>query len=217
MDSDTRITVLSEQNLSSQRHQEINMASTSYANNPTMNLPCEDLIRGPKRDYIRIAAPLYEASIRCDWEAAKNILIVNPELVRYSITENGETALHIAASAKGLKKVDEFVRNLVEKMEKADLELVNKHQNTALHLAASAGNIGPVKIMVEKNRALVAIPGGGGNMMPLYAAALFGHYEMVKYLYDNSHELQDDGWTYTNRGWLLGKCCENDMFGKHFR
>ncbi|PWA46364.1 ankyrin repeat-containing domain, PGG domain protein [Artemisia annua] len=171
-----------------------------------------DLIHGPKKDYLEIGVPLYEASIKCDWEAAKKILLAIPELVRYSITENGETALHIAASAKGPKHVEQFVKNLVDKMTKEDLEIVNKNHNTALYLAAAAGNVETVKIMVEKNKTLLTIPGAGGAMMPVYAASLFGNYEVVKYLYDNSHGLHDDGWTDTNRGWLLEKCVESDMF-----
>ncbi|GKD52465.1 ankyrin repeat-containing domain, PGG domain protein [Tanacetum coccineum] len=137
-----------------------------------------------QRIYLQIGAPLYEASLKCDWKAAKDMLDENKEigLVRYSITANGETALHVAASSK-----------------------------------AAAGNTRVVKIMVERNSCLHTIPGSGGTMMPVYVAALFGHYEVVKYLCDNSKGLSDDGWTTTNRGWLLEKCAENDMWGKHFR
>ncbi|GJY99946.1 ankyrin repeat-containing domain, PGG domain protein [Tanacetum coccineum] len=80
--------------------------------------------------------------------------------VRYSITENGETALHIAASVKGPKHVGQFVYNLVHMMKKEDLEFVNKNHNTALYLAAAAGNLEVVKILVRKNLALMLIPGG---------------------------------------------------------
>ncbi|PWA43696.1 ankyrin repeat-containing domain, PGG domain protein [Artemisia annua] len=177
----------------------------------TTKNPCRDLIKGPKKDYLEIGVPLYEASIKCDWEAAEKILLAKPELVTYSITENGETALHIAASAKGPKHVEQFVKNLVVKMTKADLELVNKNQNTALYLAAAAGNLETVKIMVDKNNVLPQIP-GAGKMLPLYAAALFGNYEVVKYLYICSKELSDDAWNPENRGWLLEKCIESDMF-----
>ncbi|GJZ20241.1 ankyrin repeat-containing domain, PGG domain protein [Tanacetum coccineum] len=131
-----------------------------------------------QRIYLQIGAPLYEASLKCDWKAAKDMLDENKEigLVRYSITANGETALHVAASSK-----------------------------------AAAGNTRVVKIMVERNSCLHTIPGSGGTMMPVYATALFGHYEVVKYLCDNSKGLSDDGWTTTNRGWLFKKCAENDM------
>ncbi|GKC59457.1 ankyrin repeat-containing domain, PGG domain protein [Tanacetum coccineum] len=105
------------------------------------------------------------------------------KLVRCSITENGETALHIAASAKGPKKL------------------------------LAAGNIETVKIMMAKNPILDTIPGGGGQMMPLYAAALFGKKDVVNYLYKSSKDLGDDGWNPQNRGWPLEKCVESDMFG----
>ena len=140
---------------------------------------------------------------------------MRPELVRFSITENAETALHIAASAKGPKHVEQFVKNLVDRMTKDDLEIVNKNHNTALYLAAAAGNLETVKIMVKLNRTLLIIPGAKKTMMPLYAAALFGNNEVVKYLYQESKDLSDDGWTDTNRSWLLEKCVESDMFGKH--
>nr|GFC48026.1 ankyrin repeat-containing domain, PGG domain protein [Tanacetum cinerariifolium] len=173
----------------------------------------------PREDYLKIGVPLYEASIKCDWKAAKAILekYKDMKLLRYSITENAETALHVAASAKGPKHVEEFVENLVKLMEKEDLALENKNFNTALYLAAAAGNIKTVKIMMEKNGTLLAIPGGGSmdnkpQMMPLYTAALFGNHEVVKYMYEKSKDLIDDGWTDVNRGWLLEKCVENDMF-----
>ncbi|KAM0022157.1 putative ankyrin repeat-containing domain, PGG domain, ankyrin repeat-containing domain superfamily [Helianthus debilis subsp. tardiflorus] len=178
------------------------------------NLPRLYLFReGSRENYLKEGVPLYEASIRCDWVAAKAILDKKPDLVRYSITENGETALHVAASAKGdPKDVEEFVKNLVRKMKEEDLALENENFNTALYLAAAAGNVKAVKIMVEKNSILPTIPGAQGKMLPLYAAALFGNYDVVKYLYEESKELSDDCWNPQNRGWLLEKCVENDMF-----
>uniref|UniRef100_A0A251V3Y6 Putative ankyrin repeat-containing domain, PGG domain protein n=1 Tax=Helianthus annuus TaxID=4232 RepID=A0A251V3Y6_HELAN len=176
------------------------------------NLPRRYLIAGPRENYLKVGVPLYEAAIKCNWNAAKAILEKKKELVRFSITENGETALHVAASSKGdPKNVEEFVRNLVDLMEKEDLALENESFNTALYLAAAAGNIKTVKIMVEKNNILQTIP-GSGQMLPLYVAALFGHYDVVKYLYEVSNELRDDCWNPENRGWLLEKCVENDMF-----
>ncbi|KAK1410503.1 hypothetical protein QVD17_37040 [Tagetes erecta] len=196
--------------LSQQQQHQINIPVAS----PPPQLPRSDLITGPREDYLKIGVPLYEASIKCDWKAAKAIIdkYPNMELVRCSITENGETALHVAASAKGPKHVEEFVSNLVALMTNDDLTLQNNNHNTALYLAVAAGNLKTVKIMVERNRALLTIVGSNGTMMPLYTAALFGHVDIVKYLYNNSKELRDDGWTDQNRGWLLLKCVENDMF-----
>ncbi|KAM0064909.1 putative ankyrin repeat-containing domain-containing protein [Helianthus debilis subsp. tardiflorus] len=134
-------------------------------------------------------------------------------LERYSITENGETALHVAASAKNPKDVEKFVKNLVGMMQDEDLELQNENHNTALYLAAVAGNIEAVKIMFERNKALLSIAGANGAMMPLYAAVLFRNEDVVKYMYNNSNNLGDKGWTPQKRGWLLEKCVEMDMFG----
>ncbi|KAL8251469.1 hypothetical protein R6Q59_035162 [Mikania micrantha] len=178
------------------------------------NLPRPDLLTGSREEYIKVAIPLYEASIKGNWEVVKSILEKNSELVRYSITENHETALHIAASADKTKRMQDFVKNLVDMMETTDLELQNSSSNTALSLAAAAGNVEMAKILLEKNPALLTIP-GSQQMMPLYMAALFGNHAMADYLYSKSKGLLDDGWNSQNRGWLLLKCVEADLFGMH--
>lgn len=171
------------------------------------------LLEGSRENYIKIGVPLYEASIKGHWKAAKDILDKQPELIRFAITENYETPLHIAASAESTKCVEEFVANLVNLMDKKDLELQNKTCNTALSLAAAAGNVKTAKIMVEKNRAVLEIP-GSNRMMPLYMATLFAKPDMVRYLYENSNKMSGDFWTHENRGWVLQKCVEADIFGK---
>ncbi|KAJ0485708.1 putative ankyrin repeat-containing domain-containing protein [Helianthus annuus] len=118
-------------------------------------------IEGPGDDYARIGFPLYEASRRCDWKEAKAILYDYPHLVRYSITGNGETPLHIAASVKiRSKQVEQFVKNLLDMMSKDDLELQNQNHDTAFCQAAATRNIKTVMIMLEKNRNLATIAGG---------------------------------------------------------
>ncbi|PWA60786.1 Ankyrin repeat-containing protein [Artemisia annua] len=96
-------------------------------------------------------------------------------------------------------------------MEKEDLELQNKSGNTALCLATAGGNTRMAKIMVDKNKSLLTIP-GSNEMMPLYMAALFGNRGTVEYLYDNSNKMADDGWNQQNRGWVVLKCIEADLF-----
>ncbi|KAJ9553636.1 hypothetical protein OSB04_017681 [Centaurea solstitialis] len=68
-----------------------------------------------------------------------------------------------------------------------------------------------VEIMMKKNPSLMSIPGSQG-MMPLHMSALFGKYEIIKYLYDASHNLTNDGWTTENRCWILHKCVQGDFF-----
>ncbi|GKC76571.1 ankyrin repeat-containing domain, PGG domain protein, partial [Tanacetum coccineum] len=178
------------------------------------NPPNLDMVEGGRnKDYFEYGASLYEASIQGDWKAAESILFKNPELVRYGITEYGETALHVAAYANRSIKVLEFVKNLVDKMSEGDLEFVNKNHNTALYLAAATGNLEMVKILAEKNEVLLEIPGHHGTMMPVYAAAMFGADEVVSYLYSKSRQgLDGVGWTDETRGWLLEKCVESCMF-----
>ncbi|KAM0064903.1 hypothetical protein Hdeb2414_s0003g00108481 [Helianthus debilis subsp. tardiflorus] len=131
-----------DQPLSQQQQQQINIQGASHANSgpPSppppprqLKLAHSDLITGSREQYLEIGVPLYEASIKCDWKAAKAIFDKYSEmgLEKYSITENGETSLHVAASAKGPNDVEKFVKNLVGKMQNEDLELQNKNHNTA--------------------------------------------------------------------------------------
>ncbi|KAI3687162.1 hypothetical protein L1987_80854 [Smallanthus sonchifolius] len=178
---------------------------------PPPNLPSSDLFEGRREDYIRFGVPLYEAAIKGDWKAAKRILETQPDLIRFAITENYNTLLHIAASAESTKAVEEFVINLVDLMEKNDLELQNKNYNTALSLAAAAGNVKTAMIMVKKNPIVIEIP-GNNRMMPLYLAAVFAKPEMVRYLYGLSKKMTGDFWSHENQGWVLQQCVEADIF-----
>ncbi|KAM0010900.1 putative ankyrin repeat-containing domain, PGG domain, leucine-rich repeat domain superfamily [Helianthus debilis subsp. tardiflorus] len=178
---------------------------------PLPNLPRSDLLDGSRVDYINIGVRLYEAAIKGDWRAAKPILDKRPDVIRFAITENYETLLHVAASAESTKAVEEFVTNLVNLMDKKDLELQNTNCSTALSLAAAAGNVKTAMIMVKNNPDVAEIP-GNNRMMPLYMAALFAKPEMARYLYDISKKMGGDYWSHDNRGWVLQKCVESDIF-----
>ncbi|KAJ9553512.1 hypothetical protein OSB04_017557, partial [Centaurea solstitialis] len=161
-------------------------------------------------EYFRICVPMYEASITGDWTAADAILSESPNLIRFAINENYDTALHVATSAEENEQTTLFVANLVNRMDTKDLELQNNNHNTAFCLATAAGNLKMVKIMMNKNRSLMDIP-GSQDMLPLYMSAIYRKYETVKYLYDNS-QLEGHSWTPQNRGWLLEKCVEAEFF-----
>ncbi|KAJ0577967.1 putative ankyrin repeat-containing domain-containing protein [Helianthus annuus] len=100
-------------------------------------------------------------------------------------------------------------------MDKNDLKLQNKNYDTALSLAAAVGNVKTAKIMVNKNPALPEIP-SRHETMPLYLAALFAKPEMVRYLYGISKKMSGDYWSNDNRGWVLHKCVEAEIFGNHY-
>uniref|UniRef100_A0A251UQY3 Putative ankyrin repeat-containing domain, PGG domain protein n=2 Tax=Helianthus annuus TaxID=4232 RepID=A0A251UQY3_HELAN len=178
---------------------------------PPPNLPCTDLVEGSREEYIMVGVPLYEAALKGDWKTAKRILDEKPDLIHFAITGNYETLLHVAASAESTKAVEEFVLNLVNMMDKNDLKLQNKNYDTAFSLAAAVGNVKTAKIMVNKNPALPEIP-SRHETMPLYLAALFAKPEMVRYLYGISKKMSGDYWSNDNRGWVLHKCVEAEIF-----
>ncbi|XP_050261991.1 ankyrin repeat-containing protein At5g02620-like isoform X6 [Quercus robur] len=131
-----------------------------------------------RKDYLSLCVPLYEAAIKGDWKTAKGVINEDRDVVRAGITRKRETALHIAAAAKRTA----FVKELVQHMNKEDLALKNKDENTAICFAAASGIVEIAMLMVEKNKDLPLIRGNQGKT-PLYMAALFGHRDMVSYLY----------------------------------
>ncbi|XP_076903953.1 E3 ubiquitin-protein ligase XBAT32-like [Bidens hawaiensis] len=169
--------------------------------------PCGNLLDGRRNDYLDIAIPLYRASIKGDWEAAKLILDKDGMLVRYSITEKKDTPLHVAAAGHSLK----FVKNLLAIMQPVDLELQNADGNTAFCVAAISGNVDMVKSMLTRNSALPTIC-GSDNKLPLYLAALHGQREVADFLYSKSDKMTDECWTNDNVDDVLLKCIQSDIF-----
>lgn len=128
--------------------------------------------------YLNSCVPLYHAAIKGDWKAAKLEIEKNADIVRFGITGDADTALHIAAAAKHAT----FVEKLVERMDRHDLALKNRPGNTAFCFAAASGIVRSAKAMYKGNKDLPLIR-GRGNRTPLYMAASFGHQEMMSYLY----------------------------------
>ncbi|PWA39129.1 Ankyrin repeat-containing protein [Artemisia annua] len=176
-----------------------------------LHLPLRDLFEDERRrDFFDICVPLYEASIKGEWDVALGILERTDQdqdytyLVRCSITDHCETALHVAASAQNTS----VVRNLVHKMQIEDLRYQNLAGNTALCLAAMTGNVEIATIMVGLDPNLLTISNKNG-MIPLYIAALYGKRDMVNYLYDETNRQE---WTDQNKTWVYVKCVEADLF-----
>lgn len=98
-------------------------------------------------------------------------------------------------------------------MEVEHLLLQTKTGDTALCLAAAAGNVKMAKIMVAKNKNLLTIRGSEG-LVPLCVAAFYGNGDMVRYLYKKSNRMEGSEWKASTKQWLLLKCVEFDLFGK---
>ncbi|KAL7211050.1 hypothetical protein ACSBR2_014020 [Camellia fascicularis] len=126
---------------------------------------------------LRMYVPLYQAALNGDWEKAKEFIKLHPSALSARITKGQETVLHIAAGARQTK----FVEELVKLMDMRDLELQNKHDNTALCFAAASGNTRIAEVMVKKNINLPAVRGSKG-LTAVHMAALLGHRDMVLFL-----------------------------------
>ncbi|KAF8030318.1 hypothetical protein BT93_E2691 [Corymbia citriodora subsp. variegata] len=134
--------------------------------------------------------PLYSAAMKGHWESAEKFLRSHPGAINVRITKGMDTVLHIAAGAKHTK----FVEEAVNMMEPEHLALRNKSNNTALCYAAASGVAKIAETMVKKNRDLPGMRGNKGAT-PLYIAALFGHRDMVSYLFrvtDDKHLTEED-------------------------
>nr|XP_043612084.1 uncharacterized protein LOC122583776 [Erigeron canadensis] len=213
-------------NINHQQHIHQPDAAAAAAPAPA-RYPRGDLLLDNRRgDYMDKCVPLYKASIKGDWAAAEELLrdggIEN--LLGCSITENQETALHVASS---MGQSADFVENLIRRMRPEDLVLQNREGNTAFCCAVIAGNIQMVIAMVERNRDILIIPDrenmmplyrdlliirGRDDTMPLYLAALYGNHKMVTYLYDLSRQMQTDAWTDNDRSMVFLKCVEVNFF-----
>ncbi|GKA10098.1 ankyrin repeat-containing protein [Tanacetum coccineum] len=143
-----------------------------------------------RADYLEFGVPLYEASLNGNWETAKLILDKRPELVRFCISRQLGTALHVAAMTEETKMTLQFVKNLVNMMTREELELPNQFSNTAFWIASATGNVNMAMVMMEKNPSLLYIR-GANSLLPLAKSASGGKYKIVKYLYDVSQKMID--------------------------
>ncbi|KAJ6676275.1 CASKIN [Salix viminalis] len=90
--------------------------------------------------------------------------------------------LYQAAMKGDWEKADVFIKSHPGSMTQTDLALRNKYKNTALCYAAASGVTKIAEMMVGKNRNLPMMRNNRG-VTPLHIAALFGHKDMVWYLY----------------------------------
>ncbi|KAJ0018529.1 hypothetical protein Pint_12219 [Pistacia integerrima] len=128
--------------------------------------------------------------------------------------------------AEAAAEQTDFLKNLVDNINKEDLATINNAGNTAFCLAAVSGNVELAQkvelpnmieestnlaYVLERSRNLAMIR-GRNEMLPLSMAALFGHKEMVQCLY----EATDDESLYdNNRIELLITLISNDLLERH--
>ncbi|KAM7530275.1 hypothetical protein LguiB_033685 [Lonicera macranthoides] len=156
-----------------------------------------------KRDeFVKKCLPLYKSALTGDWKTAQNVINEDANVVHASITEGGETALHIAAAGKNIH----FVEKLISKMDN-HLETTNRKGNTALCFAAAEGNLRIVELMIQANNTLPTICGPNGAK-PIYMAASLGHRDIVNCLYPSDFNT----WPREERAQILTACIASGLF-----
>ncbi|PIN11231.1 hypothetical protein CDL12_16175 [Handroanthus impetiginosus] len=123
--------------------------------------------------------PLYKAAVKGDWESARNFFDQDPDAVTAKITKASETALHVAV---GIGKAKHFVKKLLELIPtEALVNLRDELGHTALHCAASFGNVEEAKLLVSKDPGLTNTQCNSSSL-PIHMAALYANKDMVSYL-----------------------------------
>ncbi|XVF77832.1 hypothetical protein PTKIN_Ptkin14bG0079000 [Pterospermum kingtungense] len=127
---------------------------------------------------------LHTAALSGHWKTAENILEGNAAFVNSSVTEEDQTALHVAAGANQT----DFVKKLVNwRPNQINLKLQDENGNTAFCLAVIAGNVPIARILLRKAPKLAVIR-GAKNSIPLFLAAIFGHHDMAQLLFEKTKE-----------------------------
>jgi hypothetical protein len=116
--------------------------------------------------------------------------------------------LHIAAGANHIH----FVEELLKMLDDNDITLRDFNGNTAFCIAAAAGNIKIVDLMLERNRHLPGIRAGNGYT-PILFAALQGSCKMTWHLYDKTDKdcFEDEDWKL-----LFFTCIYTGIYGKYY-
>ncbi|XP_010105991.2 uncharacterized protein LOC21389432 [Morus notabilis] len=104
--------------------------------------------REARQQYLHAGVPLYRAALRGDWTAAQTIIMEDKKILHAAITIAGETVLHVAAGAKDVH----FVKQLLDLMDEAEVELQDCNGNTAFCLAVVSGSL--ALKMLDDNSAL---------------------------------------------------------------
>ncbi|KAJ6413764.1 hypothetical protein OIU84_006550 [Salix udensis] len=146
--------------------------------------------------------PLYKAVDNGDVEATMKFMEEHPDGLTASISADGDTALHVAVLAGHTEIVEKLVGP------------VRAGNNaTALNYAAIGGITRIVEELVAKNRGLLAVPNQNGQI-PVVVASLYGHKDMVRYLYSVSPKEELSPATNNKNGvMLLTTCIMDELYG----
>lgn len=133
----------------------------------------------------------------------------HPDGLTARISADGDTALHVAVLAGHT----EIVEELVGRLEQGELGIQNGNNATALNYAAIGGITRIAEELVGKNRGLLTVPNQNGQI-PVVVASLYGHKDMVRYLYSVSPKEELSSATNNKNGvMLLTTCIMDELYG----
>ncbi|XP_042752260.1 ankyrin repeat-containing protein NPR4 isoform X2 [Lactuca sativa] len=133
---------------------------------------------------------LYHSTRKGDWDRVERILREGRVTVIDKITNNGNTALHVAV---GTSKKREFLEKLLEMIPENTqlLDVRNSDGSTPLHVAAIIGNTEAADILVARNHESLFAKDNKGQT-PLALALSNMHTETARHLLQHIDTVTDD-------------------------
>ncbi|CAN0879915.1 Ankyrin repeat-containing protein NPR4 [Linum grandiflorum] len=169
-------------------------------------LPGGSTVNDDNTDYVRNLR-LYRALDSGDWERSKHLLHDN---VTASLSPDGDTPLHVAVLAGHVEIVEGLVAHILPR---EALLIKNKSGATSLNYAAIGGITRIAECLVRRAPELLRIPNQNGHI-PVVVASLYGHNEMVRYLYHTTpkDEMVGPDGSRTNGAMLLTSCIVDGLY-----
>ena len=143
-----------------------------------------------------------------DLEGTKKFLDQQPDALSAGLSADGDTALHIAVLAGHVDIVEE----LVGRMSAQEIAVKQKSGSTALNFAAIGGVTEIAELLVKKNRDLLKIP-NDHDQIPVVVASIYGHRDLVLYLYMETPIEELDPTSKNNGAILLTSCIIDESYG----
>ena len=166
----------------------------------------------------KIKKELFNTAMKGEWKEVVRIYEQNYRAQEAKITRSGDTALHVAVSDCQEDVVEELVRHVVSTgpRQTAVLGIQNDRGNTALHFAASMGNVRMCQSIALADPSLVGARNKESET-PLFLAALRGKKEAFLCLHYICGANHDGSYCRRHNGQTaLHSAIAGEYFGKEF-